>query len=69
MRNKILRTANPKYHSIFFYFYEINNGDLPLMYSCVFWCELIDLVGLFGCYCVTPVTRFKTHKYIKGKSP
>ena len=28
------------------------------MYSCVFWCEFIDLVGFFGCYCLTPVTLF-----------
>ena len=28
------------------------------MYSWVFWCEFIDLVGLFGCYCLTPVTLF-----------
>ena len=26
------------------------------MYSCVFWCEFIYLVGFFGCYCLTPVT-------------
>ena len=26
------------------------------MFSCVFWCEFIDLVGFFGCYCLTPVT-------------
>ena len=26
------------------------------MYSCDFWCEFIDLVYIFGCYCVTPVT-------------
>ena len=25
-------------------FYKMYKGDLPLMYSCVFWCELIDLV-------------------------
>ena len=25
------------------------------MYSCFIWCEFIDLVGFFGCYCVTPV--------------
>ena len=30
--------------------------DLPLMYSC----EFIDLVGFFGCYCLTPVTLFIT---------
>ena len=26
------------------------------MNCCVFWCEFIDLVGFFGCYCLTPVT-------------
>ena len=26
------------------------------MHCCVFWCEFIDLVGFFGCYCLTPVT-------------
>ena len=29
------------------------------MYSCVFWCEFIDLVGFFGCYCLTPVTLYE----------
>ena len=28
------------------------------MYSCVLECEFADLVGCFGCYCVTPVTLF-----------
>ena len=28
------------------------------MYCCVFWCELIKLVEVFGCYCLTPVTLF-----------
>ena len=28
------------------------------MYSCVFWCEFIDLVGFLGCYCLNPVTLF-----------
>ena len=36
----------------------MNEGDLPLMFSCVFWCEFIGLVEFFGCYCVTPVTLF-----------
>ena len=45
MRNKILRSANAKYHYSYLFFYKINKGDLPLMYSCVFWCEFIDLVG------------------------
>ena len=26
------------------------------MYSCDFWCEFIDLVYFFGCYCMIPVT-------------
>ena len=43
IRNKIqgLRTLNI---IVFTFFYDINKGDLPLMYSCVFWCEFIDLV-------------------------
>ena len=35
------------------------------MYSCVFWCEFIDLVGFFGCYCLTTVTLF----IIRSKGP
>ena len=58
MRKKILRSANAKYHYSYSFFYEINKGDLPLMYSCVFWCEFIDLVGFLGCYCLNPVTLF-----------
>ena len=54
MRNKILRSANAKYHYSYLFFYKINKEDLPLMYSC----EFIDLVGFFGCYCLTPVTLF-----------
>ena len=38
------------------------------MYSCVFWCEFIDLVRFFGCYGLTPFTP-KTQEYVKGKSP
>ena len=48
MRNKILRSANAKYHYSYLFFYKINKGDLPLMYSCVFWCEFIDLVGFLA---------------------
>ena len=51
-----LRTLNIIHYSYLF-FYKINKGDLPLMYSCVFWCEFIDLVGFFGCYCLTRVTE------------
>ena len=25
------------------------------MHCCVFWCEFIDLVVFFGCYCLTHV--------------
>ena len=49
MRNKILRSENAKYHYSYYFFYKINKGDLPLMYSCAFWSEFIDLVGVFGC--------------------
>ena len=48
MRNKILRSANAKYHYSYLFFYKINKGDLPLMDSCVFWCEFIDLVGFLA---------------------
>ena len=51
MRIKILRSANAKYHFIFTFFCNIKKGDLRLMYSRVFWCEFIDLVGFFGSYC------------------
>ena len=45
MRNKIMKSANAKYHYSYFFFYKINKGDLP---GCVFWCEFIDLVGVFA---------------------
>ena len=48
MRNKILRSANAKYHYSYLFLYKINKGDLPLMYLCVFWCEFIDLVGFLA---------------------
>ena len=49
IRNKIkgLPTLNI---IVFTFFYSINKGDLPLMYSCVFWCEFIDLVVFFSYY-------------------
>ena len=56
MRNKILRPADAKYHYSYLFFYKINKGDLRLMYSCLFWCKFIDLVGFFGYYCLTPLT-------------
>ena len=43
---KILRSANAKYQ-FYPFFYKINKGDLPLMYSSVFWCEVIYLVGFW----------------------
>ena len=46
MRNKILRSVNAKHHSSSF-FYKINQRDLPLMHSCAFRCEFIDLVFCF----------------------
>ena len=64
MRNKILRSANAKYHYSYLFFYKINKGDLPLMYSFVVWCEFIDLVGFFGCYCLTSVTLFIIRSYL-----
>ena len=52
MGNKILRFANAKYHYFLLFFYKINKGDLPFMYSLVFWSEFIDAVGFFGsCLC------------------
>ena len=58
MRNKIVRSANAIYHYSYLFFYKMNKGDLPLMYSCVFWCEFIDLLAFFGCYCLTPAPLF-----------
>ena len=62
MRNKILRSANAKYRYSYLFFYKINKGDLHVTYSFVCWCEIIDLVGFFGCYCLTPVTMKKVRK-------
>ena len=47
MKNKILRSANDKFHYSYPFYNKINKGDLPLMYSCVFWCEFVDLVVFF----------------------
>ena len=49
------------------FFYTKNLGDLPLLYSCNFWCEFIELVGFFGCYCLTPVTLFMIIRSIMTK--
>ena len=40
---KILRSVNAKYQ-FYLFLYKINKGDLPLMYSCVLWCEFIYFV-------------------------
>ena len=47
MRNIILRSANAKYHYILPFFNKMSEGDLPLLYSCVFWREFIGLVVFF----------------------
>ena len=44
MRNTVLRSPNAKYHYSYLFFYKINKGHLLLMYSCVFWFEISDLV-------------------------
>ena len=44
----VLRSENAKNHYCYFFFYKINKGDLPGMYSCAFWCEFIDLVGFLA---------------------
>ena len=44
MRKKILRSANGIYYHSYLFFYKINKRDLPWMYSCVFWCEFVNLV-------------------------
>ena len=50
-RNKILRSANAKYHYILPFFYQINKGDLVLKYLSVFWCEFMDLVNFLALLC------------------
>lgn len=52
MRNKTPWSANTKYHYIFpsFQWYETKE-DLPLMYSCMFWCGFIGLVDPFALLC------------------
>ena len=39
------------------------------MHFCVFRCEFIDLVGFFGCYCLTPVTLFINTKLHELRTP
>ena len=55
---------------LYLFFYKIYKGHLPLIYSCIFWCEFIDLVGVFCCYFVTLVTPFIIRsKGCTGKQP
>ena len=56
MRNIILTSANAKYHYILSFFYKMNKGDLPLLYSCVFWREFIDLDVFFFAVIVWPLS-------------
>ena len=49
----------------------LNKGDLPFIYSCVFWCEFINLIVFFGCYCVTLCqslhnTKLRQHRKTGG---
>ena len=45
MRNNTLRSANTKYHYIFPSLQRYKTKeDLPLMYSCVFWCGLFSFI-------------------------
>ena len=37
---------------LYLFFYKINKGDLPLMYSCVLWEEFIELVVFWLLLCV-----------------
>ena len=54
----------------YLFFYKIYKGDLPLIYSCIFCCEFIDLVRFFRCYFVTLVTPFIIRsKGRTGKQP
>ena len=62
-----LRMLNRIIFLTLIFFYTKNLGDLPLLYSCNFWCEFIELVGFFGCYCLTPVTLFMIIRSIMTK--
>ena len=48
MRNKMLRSANAKYHYSYLFYNKVSKGDLPLMYSCVLGGEFVDLVGFLA---------------------
>ena len=52
----ILRSANAKYHYILPFFNKMSEGDLPLLYSCVFWREFIGLVVFFFAVIVWPLS-------------
>ena len=47
-KKTVLRSSNANIISVLPFFYKINEGDLPLMYSCVLWCEFVDVVGFLA---------------------
>ena len=61
MRNKIPRSTNAKYHYSYLFFYKMNKGDLPFMYSCVFWCEFI--------FALVKKIIYITHSYRESGTP
>ena len=52
---------------LLFFLLNVNKEDVPSMYSCVCWCEFIDLVVFFGSYCVTPVTHFIIDAFLTSR--
>ena len=50
-KKTVLRSANANIISFLPFFYKINEGDLPLMYSCVLWCEFVDVVAFWLLLC------------------
>ena len=65
MRNTVLRSPNAKYHYSYLFFYKINKGHLLLMYSCVFWFEISDLV-VFLAVIVWPLSLSTIQKTAGG---
>ena len=60
MRNKILRSANAKYHYCYLFFYKIKKKETYLlMYSCVFLIWIHRFSRIFNCYCLTPFEKKK----------
>ena len=76
VRNKILRSANAKYHYSYLLFYKVNKGDLPLVYSWLFlvWIHRFSR-GFFWLLLSAPVTlliirsfKVKSVKHVKTKT-